>query len=95
MSSAKPDTITETEAQQLKRENIQKLLLLNQYILQPNSAQYYPCGGKMNFPPRDIYHYMGPANDIPNKIINSTDTIDFIRASSDQLSLLEIGRAHV
>jgi hypothetical protein len=88
MSSAKPDTITETEAQQLKRENIQKLLLLNQYILQPNSAQYYPCGGKMNFPPRDIYHYMGPANDIPNKIINSTDTIDFIRASSDQLSLL-------
>ena len=92
MTSAKPDTITETEAQQLKRQNFQKLLLLNQFMLAPNSVKHYQAGGAKNFPPRDIFHYAGDnaaANDIPNRIVNSNDTLDFIRATSDQLSLLQ------
>jgi hypothetical protein len=87
---AKPDKVSETEAQSLRRENIQTLLLLNQYVLAPNGVRNIIAGGPtQNRNGTDIFHYSGPANDIPNLIINSTDTIDFMRAKSDQLSVLQ------
>jgi hypothetical protein len=87
---AQPDTISETEKQALRRENIQTLLLLNQYKLAPNSVREIKAGGTVfNRNTNDIFHYLGPANDIPNLIINSSDTIDFMRAKSDQLSVLQ------
>jgi hypothetical protein len=80
--SVKPEGMAESEAQEIRRQSIQAILLHNQNALLPNSVEFIPSG-------RFVFNYRGSPTDIPNKLVNPADTKDFFHASNHQLSLLQ------